>query len=276
MKIAITVGHSILKKGLCTSADGLINEYQYCKTIAPILADILIKEGHALDVIICPERQFISKNQERTYKLTRINGKKYDLVIELHLNSYNSSAKGTEVLYCSNIGKMYAQRVVNKLGSVFTSRGVKDSPDLYMLNSTDCPAIIIETFFCDNKEDYAIATKLGYGEVAKLIAEGILNKSIESEKSNNEAKPRTYENAIIYSGDKDKALAIIMKEFLPNSTIVDIADYKSYTYRNIYVIGDGASKGLEQFPDNVTKFVGNDFKDTFGLFVEWLEDKKLK
>jgi N-acetylmuramoyl-L-alanine amidase len=50
-----------------------------------------------------------------------------------------------------------------------------------MLNSTDCPVIMIETFFCDNKSDYDIATKLGYGEVAKLIAEGILNKSIVSE-----------------------------------------------------------------------------------------------
>jgi hypothetical protein len=40
---------------------------------------------------------------------------------------------------------------------------------------------MIETFFCDNKSDYDIATKLGYGEVAKLIAEGILNKSIVSE-----------------------------------------------------------------------------------------------
>ncbi len=33
--------------------------------------------------------------------------------------------------------------------------------------------------------DYDIATKSGYGEVAKLIAE---NKAIESEKSNNDTK----------------------------------------------------------------------------------------
>ncbi|WP_027702132.1 N-acetylmuramoyl-L-alanine amidase [Metaclostridioides mangenotii] len=273
MKIAITVGHSILKNGLCTSADGLINEYQYCKTLAPILVDILRKEGHEVGVIICPERQFTCKNQERIYKLPRINGKKYDLVIELHLNSYNGSAKGTEVLYYSNTGKMYAQRVVNKLGIVFDSRGVKDRPDLYMLNSTDCPAIMIETFFCDSKNDYDIATKLGYGEVAKLIAEGILNRSIENV-SNNETKPQTYENAIIYSGDRDKAVAIIMKEFLPNSTIVDIADYKSYMCRNAYAIGDGASKGLEKYPDGVTRFVGKDFKETYRKVVEWLESRK--
>ncbi|MBH0312324.1 N-acetylmuramoyl-L-alanine amidase [Alcaligenes faecalis] len=273
MKIAITVGHSILKSGLCTSANGVVNEYQYCKMLSDFLAKILKAAGCTVDVIICPERQFTSKNQERTYKISRINGNKYDLVIELHLNSYNGSAKGTEVLYCSNTGKMYAQRVVNKLGTVFTSRGVKDRPDLYMLNSTNCPAIMIETFFCDSKNDYGIATKLGYGEVAKLIAEGILNISIESE--SNKIQPQSYDNAIIYSGDRDKAVAIIMKEYLPNSAIVDIADYKSYMCRNAYAIGGGASKGIEKFPDDVTKFVGDDFKETYRKVVEWLEGRKL-
>jgi hypothetical protein len=275
MKIAITVGHSILKSGLCTSANGVVNEYQYCKMLADFLSKILRAAGCTVDIIICPEKQFAKSTEERTYKLTRINGKKYDLVVELHLNSYNGTAKGTEVLYCSNTGKMYAQRVVNKLGTVFTSRGVKDRPDLYMLNSTDCPAIMIETFFCDSKSDYDIATKLGYGEVAKLIAEGNLNKSIVSDKGNNETKQHTYDNAIIYSGDRDKAVAIIMKEFLPNSTIVDIADYKSYMCRNAYAIGGGASKGFEKVPDNVTKFVGNDFKDTYRKVVEWLEKRKI-
>jgi hypothetical protein len=33
--------------------------------------------------------------------------------------------------------------------------------------------------------------------------------------------------------------------------------------RNAYAIGGGASKGLENFPDSVTKFVGNDFKETY-------------
>jgi N-acetylmuramoyl-L-alanine amidase len=126
MKIAITVGHSILKSGQCTSADGVVNEYQYCKLLAEFLAKVLRLAGCTIDVIICPKRQFTKSTEEKNYKLSCINGKKYDLCIELHLNSYNGSAKGTEVLYCSNTGKMYAQRVVNKLGTVFNSRGVKD------------------------------------------------------------------------------------------------------------------------------------------------------
>ncbi|GAA0222862.1 hypothetical protein J2Z43_002146 [Clostridioides mangenotii] len=36
MKICITVGHSILKNGNCTSASGVVNEYQYSKALAPV------------------------------------------------------------------------------------------------------------------------------------------------------------------------------------------------------------------------------------------------
>ena len=258
MKIAITVGHSILKSGLCTSADGVVNEYQYCKMLSDFLAKILRAAGYTVDIIICPERQFTSKNQERTYKLPRINGKKYDLIIELHLNSYNGSAKGTEVLYCSNTGKMYAQRVVNKLGTIFTSRGVKDRPDLYMLNSTDCPAIMIETFFCDSKNDYDIATKLGYGEVAKLIAEGILNKTIQG--SDNKMK----KNCVLYSNDADRTIAEVFAWSKEDCVVMDVKDFKSYTAENLFVVGGKTEEALKakKLPDRYTVFNGVDRWDT--------------
>jgi hypothetical protein len=258
MKIAITVGHSILKNGLCTSANGVVNEYQYCKMLSDFLSKILRDAGCTVDIIICPEKQFAKSTEERTYKLPKINGKKYDLVVELHLNSYNGSAKGTEVLYCSNTGKMYAQRVVNKLGTVFTSRGVKDRPDLYMLNSTDCPAIMIETFFCDGKNDYDIATKLGYGEVAKLIAEGILNKTMQG--SGNKMK----KNCVLYSNDADKTIAEVFKWGKEDCVVMDVLDFKSYIAHNLFVIGGKTEEALKalKLPDKYTVFNGVDRWDT--------------
>ncbi|WP_304341234.1 hypothetical protein [Metaclostridioides mangenotii] len=38
--------------------------------------------------------------------------------------------------------------------------------------------------------------------------------------------------------------------------------------RNAYAISGGANKGLEKFPDNVTRFVGNGFKETYRRVVE--------
>lgn len=178
MKICITVGHSILKSGACTSADGVVNEYQYNKSLAPVLADTFRKEGHKVDVIICPEKQFKTKNEEKSYKIPRVNSGGYDLLIELHLNASNGQGKGSEVLYYSNKGLEYATRICDKLGTVFKNRGAKLDKRLYILNSSKPTAVLIESFFCDNKEDYDKAKKLGHEGIAKLIVEGVLNKNI--------------------------------------------------------------------------------------------------
>ena len=181
MKVAIIVGHSILKNGTCTSAKGEVLEYSYCKELAPIVQKYLKSKGHQVDVIICPEREFTKAYQEKTYKLGKINGKGYDLIVELHLNAYNGTAKGTEVLYYSNKGKEYAQKVNDKLDDIFTDRGIKYRNDLYILTQTDPISILVECFFCDSKEDYQRGDEAHEKDlIARKIAEGILNQDISS------------------------------------------------------------------------------------------------
>ena len=71
MKIAITVGHSLLKNGLCTSADGRkfggCLEYNWCKNFGKNLKKALEKDGHDVDLIICPEKVFTKSTQEKSY-----------------------------------------------------------------------------------------------------------------------------------------------------------------------------------------------------------------
>ena len=45
--------------------------------------------------------------------------------------------------------------------------------------------------------------------------------------------------------------------------------------QDILCWGVAIGVGLEMLPDNVNKFVGNDFKETYRLVVEWLKNKKL-
>ena len=271
MKICVTTGHSILKSGKNTSANGIKNEYKYNKSLAPKVVDLFKKEGHTVTLLQCPERTLNESTDEKSYKLPIVNKGNFDLCIELHLNASNGQGYGAEVWYTSGTGGEYAARICDKLHTIgFKNRGkVKDYRGLYMLQKTNCPSVVVESFFCDNKNDCNIADNNSLDKMAKAIVEGVLNKNVTEDKKEN------FDNAIIYSGDRDKAVAIIMKEYFPNSTIVDIADYKSYMCRNAYAIGGGASKGLEKFPDNVTKFVGSDFKDTYGKVVEWLKDRKL-
>ncbi|WP_024622553.1 N-acetylmuramoyl-L-alanine amidase [Metaclostridioides mangenotii] len=272
MKICIIVGHSILKNGNCTSASGVVNEYQYCKALAPVLANILKKEGHIVDVIICPEKQFTASTQEKSYKLPKINGKKYDLCLELHLNSFNKTAKGAEVLYVSNAGKVYAERVMKKLATKFTNRGAKLRKDLYILNGTDCPTILLETFFCDNASDYNIAKNTGYEYVAKLIAEGILNKTISESQGGNTMR----KNCVLYDGTIDWHIANLFSWYLEDCVVVKVDDFKSYTANNLYAIGGVTVKKLKEknLPDKYTAFNGVDRFETIDLAMAFAKSKR--
>lgn len=174
-KIALSIGHSILKNGECTSASGVVNEYKYNKKLAPYIKKYLEKIGCTVDIINVPEKKYTSKSSEKTYKLGKINGHKYDMAIELHLNCANGKAHGCEVYYVSSKGKEIAQRIDKKLGTVFTDRGVKTA-QLYFLTKTDCPSALVESFFCDSKSDYKIGKN--YDKIGKLIAEGIAGVNI--------------------------------------------------------------------------------------------------
>lgn len=223
MKIAITVGHSILKNGNCTSAGGYVQEYKYCKELAPLIANYLKQEKHTVDVIVCPERQFNKAYEEKTYKISKINRRGYDLLVELHLNAFNGSAKGTEVLYFSDRGKTYAQRVNDKLDDIFTDRGIKKRTDLYILRDTDCPAILVEAFFCDNKEDYQKSDEMHEKQlIARKISEGILNKTIvENTSSNNSIFYRVVAGSYTSRSNADAQLKLLESKGI-NGCFIDI------------------------------------------------------
>ncbi|EGT4165939.1 TPA: N-acetylmuramoyl-L-alanine amidase [Clostridioides difficile] len=269
MKICITVGHSILKNGSCTSADGVVNEYKYNKSLAPVLADTFRKEGHKADVIICPEKQFKTKNEEKSYKIPRVNSGGYDLLIELHLNASNGQGKGSEVLYYSNKGLEYATRICDKLGTVFKNRGAKLDKSLYILNSSKPTAILIESFFCDNKEDYEKAKKLGHEGIAKLIVEGVLNKNI-----NNEGVKQMYKHTIVYDGEVDKIPATVVGWGYNDGKILicDIKDYVPGQTQNLYVVGGGACEKISSITkEKFTMIKGNDRFDTLYKALDFID-----
>lgn len=191
MKIILTVGHSILKTGSCTSADGRpyggVLEYAYNKNIVNRVAEYLRSVGHKVDVLICPELQFKKSTEEKAYKLQRVNSGGYDLAVELHLNaSALHNARGCETLYNSDEGKKIAQQILNRLATVFRSRGIQKRTRLYMLNSTTPTTVMLETFFCDSSADCALAEQT---DVALLIAEGIHGGAISGPQGSADPAP---------------------------------------------------------------------------------------
>lgn len=175
VKICVSVGHSMLKNGAITSADGTAlgggNEYKFCKEFAMILKKYLKAAGHEVIILQVPERMVLDQAAEKRYKIVRYNNN-YDLNLELHLNAAGASAKGTEALYVSETGKKYADAICKKLSEIWTNRGSKKRTDLYFLNTTKATAVLIELFFCTNPAEWKKA-QINKRKMARLITEAI-------------------------------------------------------------------------------------------------------
>ncbi|EQI49328.1 N-acetylmuramoyl-L-alanine amidase family protein, partial [Clostridioides difficile Y270] len=139
---------------------------------------------------------------------------------------------------------------------------------LYILNSSKPTAVLIESFFCDNKEDYEKAKKLGHEGIAKLIVEGILNKNI-----NNEGVKQMYKHTIVYDGEVDKIPATVVGWGYNDGKILicDIKDYVPGQTQNLYVVGGVACEKIGSMTkEKFTMIKGNDRFDTLYKALEFI------
>ncbi|MBP3931204.1 MAG: N-acetylmuramoyl-L-alanine amidase, partial [Peptostreptococcaceae bacterium] len=180
MKILICAGHTLKGKG--TGATGYINESQENRSLSNIVVKYLKLAGHTVDYYEINEASDYLQKQ-----VAKANSKDYDLVVQIHFNAHKTtnSEMGTETLYVSESGKVWAEKINNKLSSIFKNRGVKKRTDLYWLNNTKSIACLIEVCFVDSKADTDkyLANK---NKVGKLIAEAIHRREIEEVKEASE------------------------------------------------------------------------------------------
>ena len=180
MKVLICAGHTL--KGVGSGAVGYINESQENRSLSNIVVKYLKLAGHTVDYYEINEaNDYLQKQVEKA------NSKDYDLVVQIHFNAYKTTDKamGTETLYISDSGKVWAEKINAKLSTVFKNRGIKKRTDLYWLNNTKSIACLIEVCFVDSKADTEkyLANK---NKVGKLIAEAIHRREIEEVKEASE------------------------------------------------------------------------------------------
>ena len=188
MRVLICAGHTLRGKG--TGANGYINESNENRILSKKIVEWLKVANIDVD--------YYEINEASDYLQKQVavaNKKSYDVVVQVHFNAYKTvnEAMGTETLYDkgSSKGREYAKRVNSKLTSIFKNRGAKERDDLYWLNNTKAPAILIETCFVDSKSDTDIYKK-DKDRVAKAIAEGIINKTINSNANTSQSNNSTY------------------------------------------------------------------------------------
>ncbi|MDY6615957.1 N-acetylmuramoyl-L-alanine amidase [Clostridioides difficile] len=263
MKIPIVPGHTLSGKG--TGAVGYIDEGKENR----ILTDLIVKWLKQGGATVYTGK--VDKSSNYLAEQCQIANKQdVDLAVQIHFNANKITLNpmGTETIYKTNNGKVYSERVNDKLATVFKNRGAKsDVRGLYWLSHTKAPAILIEVCFVDSKADtdYYIRHK---DIVAKLIAEGILNKNI-----NNEGVKQMYKHTIVYDGEVDKILANVLSwGYSPSKVLVcDIKDYVPGQTENLYVVGGGACEKISSITkEKFTMIKGNDRFDTLYKALDFI------
>lgn len=148
MNIALDIGHA---NGTGSASNG-VDEHEYCSSIASILAEQL-KDRHDVKIFDFPH---LSNSADLAATVKTINAGEFDLVISLHCDcSDNAGARGAHVCYYSQTGKKYAASIAWYLCELMPGRAEKivRRPGLYVLNSTDDPAVLIEFGFVSNDCD---------------------------------------------------------------------------------------------------------------------------
>lgn len=175
MKIVISSGHGKYVRG----ASGYIDEVDEARLVVEETARALRAMGVGVETFHDDVSHSQNENLERIVDFH--NSKDRDLDISVHFNAYqtSSSPKGCEVLYVSSTGQGHATTVVNSIcsASELINRGAKKRTDLYFLNKTEEPAILIETCFVDSKADTDIY-QAKFTEICGAIAAAIAGEAI--------------------------------------------------------------------------------------------------
>lgn len=102
-----------------------------------------------------------------------------DLFISIHRNAFPvpNTVSGVESLVYNKEGIKYqvAESIDKELSDLgFVDLGVKERPDLIVLNQTTMPAVLVEVGFLDSDIDNQLLDEK-FGEVVEAIANGITN-----------------------------------------------------------------------------------------------------
>ena len=174
-KIYLNPGHGGIDAGAC---DHGRKEKDDVLLLTLDVGEILEREGH--------EVRYSRTDDRDVYMVDYIpecNAYGADLFVSIHRNAFYRKAKGYETCIYANEGKakVLADLLNKGMESIgFTNRGSKLRPDLFVLNSTDMDAVLLEVGFIDSEEDNQRFDAC-YDAIVDCIADAIL-KTVEEDK----------------------------------------------------------------------------------------------
>lgn len=168
MKIAISAGHS----AKCRGASDILDEFDENVRVVDQVAADLAAAGHSVVKFI--DTKSTTQNANLNAIVNWHNAQTRELDVSVHFNCYEHTSKpmGTECLYITHqdLADEVATAIARASGLI--DRGPKKRTDLFFLNNTEEPAILIETCFVDSSADVQIYQDR-FEDICRAIAEAI-------------------------------------------------------------------------------------------------------
>src|SRR3974390_1381015 len=168
MKIVISSGHGKYIRG----ASGYIDEVDEARRVVEQVAAHFRTMGVGGKTF--HDNTSTSQNQNLSTIVNYHNAQVRDLDVSVHFNAYQTTSKpmGTECLYVTQ--ESLARSVAGAISAAGTliNRGPKYRSDLYFLNNTHEPSVLIETCFVDSKADSDLYVSL-FNDICVSIAQSL-------------------------------------------------------------------------------------------------------
>jgi N-acetylmuramoyl-L-alanine amidase len=185
MRILIDSGHGKDTPGKC-SPNGVFREWAWNKDVASITVETLKHLGYET-VLINPEENDISLS-ERVKRINKYG--KDSILVSIHVNAATngkwSNARKWSIwtskgqTKSDNLATLIFNEAENKWGKDMVRKDISDGDVDYeenftILHKSQCPAVLVENFFMDNKDDYEyLCSPNSIYECSEVIVKGII------------------------------------------------------------------------------------------------------
>ena len=171
MRIAIDLGHGVGQDRGASSK--YITEEEIIDNVGGLVINKLKELGHT--VIEVRPSQASSVSNSLVQRVQKANNSKVDLYVSIHANA--GGGTGTEVYTYHGKELQQARAVLNNLCSLgFNNRGIKGS-NLFVVNHTNAPAMLIEVCFVDTQSDVELYKSIGNNRIADSIVKGLVGET---------------------------------------------------------------------------------------------------
>jgi N-acetylmuramoyl-L-alanine amidase len=172
--IVISAGHS----AKCIGAVGILDEYTENVHVVNAVAEKLVARGVTVKKFIDTTSTTSSENLNKIVDYH--NAQTRDLDVSIHFNANVNTTKpvGTECLYLTreDLSDDIAEAIAGASGLI--DRGPKERTDLFFLNNTEMPAILIEVCFVDSSADVEIY-RAKFDQICEAIADVLGGKQVQ-------------------------------------------------------------------------------------------------